>query len=356
MEKIVETVFLNLPIGVLVIGPRGNIIDANPVSCDILGCPSDGFVGSNWGDVFFVHEENSEFVNVVFDAIQKVTPRIERVTPYFLPDGEKKFLSVISSTQRGEDGRISAIVVLIEDLTELHGLHEREKRMLAQNHRLATERAESLIAFAQSVAHQIRNPIMSIAGFTRLLDRRADEASRESLEAIGEETRKLETMVRAVTEYSSIALENPAHVNLWVVIEEARGRLADKEAVKGRTITWDTECPDMNVTADRHLLARALFELLLNSIEFAGDGPAVKICAKDKDGFVVISIADNGPGFTAEGLEMAFDPFYTTKPVGAGMGLTRAKRIVNEHQGSMTIGNGPDGGARVQVSIPVDPM
>ncbi len=129
--------------------------------------------------------------------------------------------------------------------------------------------------------------------------------------------------------------------------------MADKEAVKGRTITWDTECPDMNVTADRHLLARALFELLLNSIEFAGDGPAVKICAKDKDGFVVISIADNGPGFTAEGLEMAFDPFYTTKPVGAGMGLTRAKRIVNEHQGSMTIGNGPDGGARVQVPFPL---
>lgn len=354
MEKITETILTNLPVGILVIGADGKILEANPSACFILGCPVLGFVGNSWGDIFLSQEDNLEFTEVVLDAIQKETPKIERVTPYHAPDGRRKYLSVISSAQR-EKGKITAIVVLIEDLTELRSLHEREKRILAQNQHLATLRAESLIAFASSVAHQIRNPIMAIAGFSRLLERKADETSRESLEAIAEETAKLETMVRAVAEFSAIVVENVAPTNLWVVLEEAKRDVEEHPAVTNHHIIWDIECPDMNIVVDRELLGKALAELLLNAIEFSGPQAEIAVKVTEADRVVTIIITDNGPGFTAEGLELAFDPFYTTKTVGAGMGLTRAKRIVVEHQGTIAIANAKTG-ASVTLTLPVEPL
>lgn len=351
VERLNEVILGNLPVGLLVIGGDGRIIEANPSACSILGCPIEGFVGNQWGDIFLAQESNLEFTEVVLDAIQKETPKIERITPYHSPDGKKKYLSVISSAQRDE-GVITSIVVLFEDLTELHDLHEREKMILAENHRLATERAESLIGFASSVAHQIRNPIMAIAGFSRLLERRGDESSREPLEAIMDETRKLETMVRAVAEYSSITIDDLTPVNLWVIIEEAKHRIMNHPAVKDRDISWVVDCPDMNIMADKDLLAKALAEVLLNSAEFSGTGATVVICSNERDFAVSINIKDTGPGFTPEGLDMAFDPFYTTKAVGAGMGLTRAKRILGEHKGSIEIANG-ETGARVSLTLPL---
>ncbi len=355
MSTIAETILQNLPVGLLIIGGDGKIVEASPSACHIMGCAPEGFVGNSWGEIFLSQEKNLEFTEVVLEAIQKEMPKVERITPYYAQDGKKKFLSVISSAQR-ENGKITAIVVIIEDLTELHDLHEREKAILAQNHRLASERAESLINFARSVAHQIRNPIMAIAGFSRLLERKADESMADPLEAIQDETKKLETMVRSVAEYSAIRIGTISAINLWVIIEDAKHRIEGHPAVKGKDIRWKTDCPDMNVKADRDLMVLALSELLLNSAEFAGPGAEVAICAKEDGGAIRLTVTDHGAGFTDESLDLAFDPFYTTKAVGAGMGLTRAKRIVGEHQGTITITNIEPQGAEVAISLPIAPI
>ncbi len=354
MTSIQDTILKNLPVGLLIIGGDGKILEASPSACSILGCPTKEFVGDQWGEIFLSQEKNLEFTSVVLDAIQNETPKIERVTPYFTPDGTKKYLSVISSTERTK-GKITGIVVLFEDLTDLHRMHEREKHILEVNHRLAAQRAESLISFARSVAHQIRNPLTTIAGFARLLERNIDESSREPLAAIREEAKKLETMVRAVAEYSSIEMGPETPVNLWVIIEEAKRRIEDHPAVAGQAIEWKAECPDINITVDRDLIVQALAEMLLNAAEFGG-GTMVEICAREAGSTIRVGVKDNGPGFTTEGLNMAFDPFYTTKNVGVGMGLTRARRIVNEHQGTMDIENRPEGGALVVFTLPVKPF
>jgi PAS domain S-box-containing protein len=353
MQQLVEAILVNLPVGLIIIGSDGRIIEANRAACHILGCSLDEFKGGTWGELFLSHGDNPEFAEVVTDAIQNETRKVERVTPYQLPDGKRKFLSVISAALH-DKGRMSSIVVLIEDMTELAVMHQREKDILAQNHRLATDRAKSLIAFARSVAHQIRNPIMSIAGFTRLLKRKANDDARESLDAIAEETLKLEGMVRSVAEYSAIAVARIAQVNLWVVIEEAKRHIENHPAFIGQDIRWKTDCPDMNLRVDRDLMVQALAELLLNSAEFAGVKAEITVCAKESEGAVTITVTDSGPGFTSEGLDLAFDPFYTTKTVGAGMGLTRARRIVGEHQGTIAIANTDDGHARITIYLPVN--
>lgn len=353
MQKLVEAILANLPVGLIIIGPNGRIVEANRAASLILGCPLEEFRHSTWGELFMSRGDNLEFSEVVLDAIQNETPKSERVTPYRTPEGDERFLSVISSALRDE-GRISSIVVLIEDMTQLNALNQREKNILALNHRLAEERAQSLIAFARSVAHQIRNPVMTIAGFARLLTRKADPSILEPLEAITEETLRLETMVRSVADYSAISVGQTVQVNLWVVIEEAKRRIENHPAVSGQNLRWKTDCPDMNMRVDRDLMVQGLAELFLNSAEFAGPGAEISLCAKERNGTLTLTLTDNGPGFSNEGLELAFDPFYTTKTVGAGMGLTRTKRIVGEHQGTIDIANTGDGHAQVTIDLPVN--
>jgi PAS domain S-box-containing protein len=355
LDKIAETILNNLPVGLLIIEADGKIIEANPSACQILGCPSNGFVGKSWGDVFLAPHNNPEFTEVVLAAIQKETPKIERITPYHAPDGTKKYLSIISSAQR-ENNKITAIVILFEDMTELYQMHDREKHILEQNHKLATLRAESLILFARSVAHQIRNPITTIAGFSRLLARNADETSREPLTVIEEETHKLEAIVLAVDEYSTIALGTILPVNLWMIIEEAKHHITNHPAALNQEIEWELECPDMSIKVDHKLISQALSEIFLNALDFAGPKTKIQICAKEETSNITITITDSGAGFTPDGLKMAFDPFFTTKSVGAGMGLTRAKRIVNEHQGNISIKNKPDNGGQVTIVLPMEPF
>lgn len=354
MEALVETILANLPVGLLVLKADGTIVEASSCTCDILGCPEKGFVGKNWGDIFIAKSENVEFSGVVLDAIQKETPTIKAVTPYRLPDGEKKYLSVISSVLR-EEKKLSEIVIIIEDLTELNHMHLREKAILEENHKLATQRADSLIAFARSVAHQIRNPVMAIGGLSRIMERMMNEKAREPLEAIKDEAHKLETMVKSVAEYSAISLEKIVPINLWLTIEEAKHRIANHPAILEKNIQWQADCPDINIKADRDFMTLALSEIFLNSAEFGGPDTTVSICAKEEYPHIIITISDSGPGFTQEGLKLAFDPFFTTKTVGTGMGLPRTKRIINEHQGSISIANQSNGGAQVVVSLPVEP-
>ena len=356
MEQLVANIFSNLPVGLLLIGNDGKILQANGAACTILGCPLKGFVGNSFGELFIADESNTAFTQVVLDAIQRETPRIKRATVYHHPDGSEKYLSVISSTERGEDDKIQAIVVIIEDLTEINGLHEREKRMLELNSQLAQERAESLTAFASSVAHQIRNPIMSIAGFSRLLRSKVDNSAQESLKAITDETLKLETMVRAVAEYSAISVDEFLNVDLRDVFTDALHRIEEHPAVMGQEILWEDDVLEATLVGNAEHLGKALAETLLNAAEFAGPGAKVTTSARMAEGRVTLTVTDSGPGFSAEGLHLALDPFYTTKPVGAGMGLARAKRVISEHKGTIAVGNTPLHTGQVIIALPVEPL
>ena len=152
-----------------------------------------------------------------------------------------------------------------------------------------------------------------------------DEASREPLEAIKEEARKLETMVRAVAEYSSIEMGPEASVNLWVIIEEAKKKIEDHPAVAGQPLEWKTECPDMNVKVDRPLMVQALAEVLLNAAEFGGPTTVVEICAREKESTIRIGVVDNGPRLHRRGAGNGLRPLLYHQGRGRGHGADQGQ-------------------------------
>jgi len=119
------------PVGLMVINPGGEVITINQAASETLGYPHAAFQGKGWGDLFFGDEQNTEFNQVIVDIIQEKKVNLKRSTPYVRADGTTLQLSITGSFLRENDA-IAGIVVLLNDVTELHRAHEKEKAALEE--------------------------------------------------------------------------------------------------------------------------------------------------------------------------------------------------------------------------------
>lgn len=345
-EIIVRNVLQSLPVGLAIIDPQGEIVEANKALCTILGYPREKLTSTGWGLLFFHADKNVEFNQVLIDVIREEKMHLVRSVDYERPDGSTLRLSITSSFLRDE-GDVAGIVILMQDVTENHTMHQREKRVLEERSRIQRERGEGLRKLALSVAHQIRNPVMGIGGLAGLANRKAGQASSIAgyLEGIREECKKLEVIVAAVAGFAKIPQPNPRRMSVAGIVDEAREFLRERSAKLGIAYDLQQDVAICNVFADDHLLGSALNELLSNALEAGaenGDAKGDKVVITlvvnhDPEGWVVFSVRDNGRGIAEENIPYLFDPFYTTKTVGVGMGLAVVRRIVTELGGNISV-------------------
>jgi PAS domain S-box-containing protein len=230
-EIIVQNILESMSIGLLVIDGQGEIIATNDAVASSLGYTQEDLWGKGWAELFFVEENNEAFNQIIIDVITKQKIKMHQKVPYVKPSGERVQLAITSSYLRDQE-RAVGMVVLIDDITELERLHENEKRTLEEMNRLQRERVESLNLFAMSVAHQIRNPLTSMGGFaTRLFKSMNPQQPNPYLEPIMEGMDRLETIVRAVEEYTAVSRPEMAAVSLREVVDQVLADL-DLEASK----------------------------------------------------------------------------------------------------------------------------
>jgi len=351
---ILQNIVESLPVGLMVIGSNGEIVTINRAASEILGHSLDVFEGKGWGDLFFDDPKNSDFNQIIIDIICERKVNFKRNVCYTRSDGKSLKLSITGSFLR-EDGRIAGIVVLMSDVTELHEAHENEKAVLEEKSALQHERAESIRNLAQAVAHQIRNPVTTIGGFSRRVLGRLDakDPNRGYLETIIDGTRRLENLVTAVSDYTKLLDMKPEPVVMSTVIDMARAGLFQKEEDLAKKVEWSVLGGAIEVRVDPRLFARALNELFLNALEFSRDDPvSIDVQVSKDGGSFTVEVADTGPGISAADRPYIFDPFFTTKAVGVGMGLCRVKRIISEHKGHVTVDSIPGKGTRVTIGVP----
>lgn len=345
------------PVGLMVINPEGEVITVNHAASDILGYPLESFEGKGWGDLFFEDDRNTHFNQVIIDIIQERKVNLKRHAAYVRSDGKILQLSITGSFLK-EDDEIAGIVVLVNDVTELHRAHEMEKSVLEEKRALQHERAESMRNLAEAVAHQIRNPVTAIGGFSRRILGRldTDDPNRKYLEMVLDGTRRLENLVTVVADYTKLLDMRPERVMISTVLETAMANISRKEAERPKEIEWSVHKQDVSSHVDPGLFVRALSELFLNAIEFS-DEERVLIDVRLFEGpdRIRLEIADKGPGISPGDMPYIFDPFFTTKAVGVGMGLCRVRRIISEHKGRVEVDSAPGNGTRVIIEIPKTP-
>lgn len=247
-----------------------------------------------------------------------------------------------------EEGQILGTVLVLRDLVQQEELELRLEE---------TERLAALGQIAAGMAHEIRNPLMSVGGFIHRLDRRipSDHPAKTYIPVILENVRRIENMVREIDEYLGhvqSTARNLEDLSSDEILSPALARLQEESSLAQIDLQLDL-WPQLKIRGDRQSLIELFFQLIQNAVEAMPQGGKLRIWVTREAQQGVFQIADTGQGIPPEDLSDIYQPFFTTKLSGAGMGLTKVYMIVERHQGKIEMKSRPGLGTTVIVRLPL---
>ena len=343
-ERLSEEIIASLTSGLLVVDNDRNVRTVNPAGRRMLGLPDSGG-----------HDTLRDLLStvpplriVVEECITSTRPVLRRTVQLVQPGGTLVHLGVTASPMRDAEGRTSGVICLFTDLSAVVDLEEqlRLKDSLAR-----------LGELTAGIAHEFRNGLATIHGYSRLLDlERLPPDFRPYVEGIRAETDALRQVVTNFLNFAKPAELALAPVALQGLAERAAEEIRAEARTRGGSVTVDGEFG--TVMGDEVLLRQALSNLCRNALEASLESnqpPTIRI-----DGAIdavqriqQITITDSGPGVDANVTARMFRPFFTTKKTGIGLGLALVQKIIVTHNGRVAASNAPQGGARIAVTLPI---
>jgi PAS domain S-box-containing protein len=330
----------SLPLGVVAVDPRGIVMAWNRAAAALLGIARDearahpiGRFQSGWSEAL---------VRCLEEGVgeERVEVRATR------PDGTVSHVQVSTTPLRDADGAIRGAIATLNDVSGLRGMEERIRQL---------DRLAALGRFASSVAHEIRNPLTGIATGVQFLSRGFPEGDErhESVAFILKEVTRLNTIIQDL-----FTASRPRDLKLEPVdLRQLVGRTLRglKPAPEEAGVTIDLEGADEwpEVTADSDQLQQVLLNLVQNAVQATPAGGRVTVRVRATPGTRMIEVQDTGSGIAAEHLPRIFDPFYTTRPKGTGLGLFVAHAIVQRHQGTLEASSEPGQGTTFRITLPL---
>jgi signal transduction histidine kinase len=234
----------------------------------------------------------------------------------------------------------------------------RSKRELEEKLNQA-ERSAAIGRLTQSVAHEIRNPLNVInlsidhVGSKYAPD---DEPRRTQLNrilsTIKDEVERLKRLVNDLLNYGRpprLAVEN---VDINKLFEETMALIRPQADEQGVQVTVEEDGQSLEVRGDRERLKSCLSNIAINALQAMPNGGKLSARIAQSNGVVEVSISDTGVGITEEALSKIFEPYFSTKQTGFGLGLAVTKAIIEEHQGSIAVFSIPGAGTTFSVKLP----
>jgi two-component system sensor histidine kinase HydH len=225
-------------------------------------------------------------------------------------------------------------------------------RHLYLRNREYSERIESqknlvvLGTAASTLAHEIKNPLLSIRLQTGILQKLGGVPLTEEIGRINEEVDRISALVYRVNDYLREAAGNRTPLNVYAALEEASRRLC------GRNIIAASSLRDGLILADGERIRSVFENLLRNALEAGGPAEELLAAIRREGRDIVVEIVDRGRGISREELKRVFDPFFTSKSTGTGIGLSISKRFVEAIGGSIALENREGGGALARLIMP----
>jgi signal transduction histidine kinase len=263
------------------------------------------------------------------------------------------------------DRHVAALNVAADtDLVQLDRHLQRVVRRVAevagrlQRHQHELLRAQQLSAVGQlaaSVAHEVRNPLTSMKMLVEaaLRSRKPRPFTAENLTVIHREIVRLEATVQNFLDFARPPALHRTMGDLREVVAQAVELVRARSGQQGVRI--HASCPDRPETAhvDRAQLCTVLVNLFMNALDAMPGGGRLDVSLATPPGCAVrLTVADTGPGIGPEMAGRLFTPFASSKPTGSGLGLSISRRIVEEHGGTLTAANRPEGGACLTITLP----
>ncbi|WP_305042691.1 cache domain-containing protein [Geoalkalibacter sp.] len=235
-------------------------------------------------------------------------------------------------------------------------LEEKNQELLRAQEELArNEKLAAIGALAAGVAHEINNPTAIIRGNTELLlmELSSDAPGREEAEEVKKQTERIARITDNLLAFARRREPHEDRLDVHELLEEILAQLPHQMAMANVSVKrhYATEVPRLR--GDAGQLRQVFTNLLVNAVEaMAGEGLLV-IGTEVREGHLVVSIADSGPGITPAAREKLFNPFFTTKRNGTGLGLSVSYGIVERHGGTIEVDGEPGCGATFRVRLPL---
>jgi signal transduction histidine kinase len=255
---------------------------------------------------------------------------------------------------------ILATVVLIALALSWNKVLAREVKLktdeLLESHdRLVqSERFAAVGEAAAYVSHEIKNPLMVIGGLARQVERSVEDEPnvKQKLQIIQNEVQRLESFLGDLRDFTRPAVPTKQEVNINDIIQEVDALMAEQAKSQGVNLVehLDPDLPPLQ--ADPNQMKQVLLNLVKNALEALDSGGQVILSSGAEDHQVWFTVQDTGGGMPPEVLEKIFNPFFTTKEKGTGLGLAVIHKIITDHHGDIAVSSSPDQGTTIRVVLP----
>jgi two-component system NtrC family sensor kinase len=340
-----ETAFNALTEGLAVVGPTGDILRANRALAALADLPEREIVGRNFCQMLF---GASDAIAGLIEAAY----RGERTTPLVIrPEQSHRVLRLTAAPLTGAEP--GSVVILVEDVTEQRIL----EAQLIQSDKMA-----SIGQLVSGVAHELNNPLTSIAGLAELLLERPPhpELPREHLRVIHDQAERAGRIVRNLLTFARKGVPEKTAVDLNDVVVRTSLLIVYELQLHGIDLDTDLSLETPVVLGDRYELQQVLLNLVTNAVQAVsgvepGKPRRIILSTRRAGGEAVLRVKDTGPGVPRDLVPYLFTPFFTTKAPGegTGLGLSLSYGLVKAHGGVLEYEASAQGGAEFKVTLPL---
>ena len=336
-----ETIFNAILEGVIVTDPAGRIIYLNRAACGFFGINAEDSLGKPLGEVVR---------GLDIGQISGPSEVVSRDFEVFYP--ENRFLNFYIVPLMSEDAQKELVgrAIILRDITQ---------NRRATQETIESERFSALTHLAAGVAHEIGNPLNSLDIHLQLMQRRIKKLPAKSRLEFGESIhiarQEVARLDHIITQFLRAIRPQPLTTQMGdvnVVIEESVAFL-DAE-LKDRDILVELELDRSlaPIEMDRDQIKQAFYNVIRNAFQAMKSGGILRIHSGADETHQFISFSDTGGGIPPENISRVFEPYFTTKPVGTGLGLLIVRRIVRAHGGEVIIESERNRGLTLTIRLP----
>ena len=347
-KLLLHTIINQMQDDIILLDAGGRIIDLNDVNLERLGVTRREITGKPCWETLTGYgkfrDSREEFEN--FKRILRENTQNDFVDTQVDDQGRLQYHRIYAYPVfiNGE-GEMSHIVVMRRDITQRTNMENR----LQQSEKLA-----AIGELSTYIAHEIRNPLFAIAGFANSLMRSKslDDAARDKAQVIIEESNRLDKILKSIVDFARPTDSMSGEMDVNRVVTETMDVMAIGFSQKGIAVSLELAPRPPKAKGDDEMLKQCLINLVKNAAEAMEDGGALSVATAFDGKFITLTVADSGRGIPPEFLDQVFNPFFSTKGKGSGLGLAMTKKILDGIGGAVDLTSTVGKGTTVTLFIP----